>query len=351
MAIVSLMSGSPTNTGWKRRSSAASFSMCLRYSSSVVAPTARSSPRASIGFSKLAASTAPSAAPAPTIVCSSSMKRTIWPSASWTFLQHRLQALLELASVLRPGEQGADVERDHPAIAQRLGDVALDDALGEALDDRGLADAGIADQDGVVLRPPRQHLDHAANLLVAADHRVELASPRLGGEVATELLQRLRHLLGIRRGHAAWALRLGDGLGQRLAVGQQVGGRRGLVRQRQEQVADGDVLVTEGRRLLLGPLQHREKALRRPGLRLGVAADRGQLGDRGLGPLGDRGDVGGQLAQRSRGETILRSSNASNRCGGTTSGLRAATARRCASATASWDLMVNRSACMLKASV
>ncbi len=74
--------GSPTLTGWKRRSRAASFSMCLRYSSSVVAPTARSSPRASIGFSRLAASTAPSAAPAPTIVCSSSMKRTIWPSAS-----------------------------------------------------------------------------------------------------------------------------------------------------------------------------------------------------------------------------------------------------------------------------
>ena len=46
--------GSPTYTGWKRRSSAGSFSMCLRYSSSVVAPTARSSPRASIGLSMLA---------------------------------------------------------------------------------------------------------------------------------------------------------------------------------------------------------------------------------------------------------------------------------------------------------
>jgi hypothetical protein len=81
IAIVSGTVGSPTKTGWKRRSSAASFSMCLRYSSSVVAPTARSSPRASIGFSMFAASTAPSAAPAPTIVCSSSMKRMIWPPA------------------------------------------------------------------------------------------------------------------------------------------------------------------------------------------------------------------------------------------------------------------------------
>ncbi len=74
--------GSPTNTGWKRRSSAGSFSMCLRYSSSVVAPTARSSPRANMGLSMLPASTAPSAPPAPTIVCSSSMKTTTWPLES-----------------------------------------------------------------------------------------------------------------------------------------------------------------------------------------------------------------------------------------------------------------------------
>ena len=38
MAIVSSTVGSSTKTGWKRRSRAASFSMCLRYSSSVVAP-------------------------------------------------------------------------------------------------------------------------------------------------------------------------------------------------------------------------------------------------------------------------------------------------------------------------
>ncbi len=79
--MVSVTLGSPTITGWNRRSSAASFSMYWRYSSSVVAPIARSSPRASIGFSRLAASTAPSALPAPTIVCSSSMKMITLPSA------------------------------------------------------------------------------------------------------------------------------------------------------------------------------------------------------------------------------------------------------------------------------
>ena len=51
--MVSSTDGSPTSTGWNRRSSAGSFSTCSRNSSSVVAPTIRSSPRASIGLSML----------------------------------------------------------------------------------------------------------------------------------------------------------------------------------------------------------------------------------------------------------------------------------------------------------
>ena len=187
---MSSTSGSPTKTGWKRRSSAASFSMCLRYSSSVVAPTQRSSPRASIGFSRLAASTAPSAAPAPTIVCSSSMKRTIRPSAAWTSLSTALSRSSNSPRYLAPASRRADVERDHAAVAKALGDVAGDDPLGEALDDRRLADAGLADQHRVVLGPPREDLDHAADLLVAADDRVELALLGLGGQVAAVLLER-----------------------------------------------------------------------------------------------------------------------------------------------------------------
>ncbi len=51
--------------------------MCLRYSSKVVAPMHCSSPRASSGLIIEDRSSEPSAAPAPTRVCSSSIKRTI----------------------------------------------------------------------------------------------------------------------------------------------------------------------------------------------------------------------------------------------------------------------------------
>ena len=52
--MVSSTLGSPTKTCWNRRSRAASFSMFSRYSSSVVAPTSRSSPRASMRLEHVA---------------------------------------------------------------------------------------------------------------------------------------------------------------------------------------------------------------------------------------------------------------------------------------------------------
>ncbi len=81
--MVSSTEGGGTKTCWNRRSSAASFSMYWRYSSRVVAPISRSSPRASMGLIMLPASMAPSAPPpAPTMVWSSSMKVMTSPSAS-----------------------------------------------------------------------------------------------------------------------------------------------------------------------------------------------------------------------------------------------------------------------------
>ncbi len=88
-------------------------------------------------------------------------------------LEHRLEALLELAAVLRARHQRPEIERHDPLVAKPLGHVAADDALRQPLGNRRLADAGLTNQDRVVLRPPAQHLDDAPNLLVAADHRVE----------------------------------------------------------------------------------------------------------------------------------------------------------------------------------
>ena len=189
--IVSSTVGSATNTGWKRRASAASFSMCLRYSSSVVAPTQCSSPRASAGFSMLEASIAPSALPAPTRVCSSSMKRMMSPSAGGISGSTAFSRSSNSPRYLAPATMAPRSSAISFLSLQRLRHVAVDDAQRQALGDGGLADAGLADQHRVVLGAPAQHLDGAADLLVAADHRVELALARRLGEVAGVFLQRV----------------------------------------------------------------------------------------------------------------------------------------------------------------
>src|SRR4029453_14611090 len=103
--MVSGTVGSPTITGWKRRSRAASFSTCLRYSSSVVAPTARSSPRASMGFRRFAASPAPPGARADDRVQLVDEEDDL-AGGVLDLPQHGLEAVLELAAVLGPRQQG-----------------------------------------------------------------------------------------------------------------------------------------------------------------------------------------------------------------------------------------------------
>ena len=66
--------GAETLTVWKRRSRERSRSMDLRYSAGVVEPMHWISPRLRAGLRMLAASSDPSAEPAPTRVCNSSMK-------------------------------------------------------------------------------------------------------------------------------------------------------------------------------------------------------------------------------------------------------------------------------------
>ncbi len=129
------------------------------------------------------------------------------------FLHHLLQALLEIAAIAGAGEQRAHVEGEHRRVAQHLRHLALDDLAGEALRDGGLADAGIADEQRVVLLAAAQNLDRALHLHLAADQRIDLAVLRLLVEVDAITIERvalfLRAHLGLVGGGTLVALLLG----------------------------------------------------------------------------------------------------------------------------------------------
>ncbi len=176
-------------------------------------------------------------------------------------LEDRLQALLELAAVLGACQQRREVERQHALALEGLGHFLVDDALGQSFDDRRLADAGLADEHGVVLGAPLQDLDGAADLVVAADHRIELARPGALGQVDRVLLERLALAFGFGASdRRAAAYRVDRGL-ERLArkalLARQPAGLRLVVGQRQQEQFARDVGVAALARFLVRGQQQR----------------------------------------------------------------------------------------------
>ena len=73
------------------------------------------------------------------------MNRMISSFGVGHLFQDGLQPLLELAPVFRTGDQRAHVEGDDLLLLETFGHVLADDALREALDDRGLPDTRFTD--------------------------------------------------------------------------------------------------------------------------------------------------------------------------------------------------------------
>jgi hypothetical protein len=103
------------------------------------------------------------------------MNRITRPSSFDSSLRTALSRSSNSPRNFRAGQQRAEIQRQDALVAQTLGHLAVDHALGQALDDGGLAHARLADEHRVVLGAALQHLDRAADFVVAADHRVELA--------------------------------------------------------------------------------------------------------------------------------------------------------------------------------
>lgn len=67
-------------------------------------------------------------------------------------------ALLKIALVFGSRHQSAHVEREHPTD-QACRDVSVDDPLGETLDDSGLSNSGLTDENRVVLSSSAENPD------------------------------------------------------------------------------------------------------------------------------------------------------------------------------------------------
>ena len=227
-------------------------------------------------------------------------------------VEHGLQPLLELAAVLRSGDEGPHVQGEDGLVPQALGHVAVGDPLGQTLDDRGLPDPGLADQYRVVLALARQDLDGPADLRVPADHRLELAGRRCRDEVAAVLVQRLVGPLGGRRRHPLVTAHFGqcgqEGVaGQPLSVEEPPGRRaRALLHQGDHEVLDRDVLVLEPAGLAVGRVEQPREPLgdvHLPGRHAGPADPRAAA-ELGLQVLAEPVRIGSRPGEQWRDQAL-----------------------------------------------
>jgi hypothetical protein len=106
------------------------------------------------------------------------------------FLQHRLEALLEVAAILGARQQCPHIQRVNARAFEDFRHIFFNNAPRQAFGDRRLADTGLAHQQRIVLAAAAQRLNDALQFKVASDERIDLAGQSLRIEIQRVALQR-----------------------------------------------------------------------------------------------------------------------------------------------------------------
>ncbi len=99
------------------------------------------------------------------------------------------EPLLKLAAVFRPGHHARQIQRNHALLPQKLGDIALCNALCQPLCNGRFAHARLADEYRVILGAPNENLDDPLDLLLSADDGVQLSVFGRGRQIPPEFIQ------------------------------------------------------------------------------------------------------------------------------------------------------------------
>ena len=163
-------------------------------------------------------------------------------------VQHRLEAFLKFAAEFRAGNQRAHIQGEDFAVFEVVRHVPAHNTQCQAFRNSGFADAGFADQHRIVLRLAGQNTDDVSNLVVAADHRVELMVLCKFNQILAVFGERVIGFLRRVAGHAGVAAHAGQ-RGQEgvllnaKALEDILHGVVGPVQNRKHDMLDGNILV------------------------------------------------------------------------------------------------------------
>ena len=136
-------------------------------------------------------------------------------------LEHGLEPLLEVAAIAASRKQRAQIQGEDPRGLEGFRHIPFVDSAGQAFHDGGLAHAGLAHQQGVVLATAAEYLGHAGDLGLAAHQGIQPTRRRPGHQVRGIGFQ---GVLGHRTGLLLFDLNLllGRGLGRTGTVAEHL---------------------------------------------------------------------------------------------------------------------------------
>ena len=166
-------------------------------------------------------------------------------------IAHVLEPLLELTAHFSTGNDFTHIQGQEPSVEQGVRYVGVGNALGEAFDNHGLADARLTDNRRVVLLAAGECLDNAPDFLFPADDRVELTLARHLREVGGVLPQHVLPGFRVFTGDGSTAPQVTQGLQGLLPGDAGLPENRGraphfFVEQGEEQGAGADQLIPHG---------------------------------------------------------------------------------------------------------
>ncbi len=223
-------------------------------------------------------------------------------------LEHTLEPLFEFTPVLGARQQRSHIEHQHTLALQRLRDLFIDNALGEAFHNGGFTNTGLPDQHRVVLGTPLQDLDAAPDLIVAANNGIELALLGALGEIKGEFLQCFTLPFGFGAIDALPATHSRDRLFERGEFGtvftEQLAGVALVLCQGEQEQLGRDELVTAFLRHLVGHIEQIAKIARHVNVAT-VPLNLGQSANRRAQGFPQRFDAHAGARQEGHGEPVL----------------------------------------------
>ena len=169
------------------------------------------------------------------------------PLALFDLVEDGFQPLLELAAELRARDERAHIQGEDGLVLKPFWDIAAHDTLRQPLHDGGLAHAGLADEDGIVLGLARKDADDVPDLVVPPYDGVEFLLFCAFYEVETVFSERVVGVLRLVGRHPVglhlFELRLKRPLGHAEGAEDVLYLLRGMVEEGEHDVLHGDVFV------------------------------------------------------------------------------------------------------------